>query len=139
MSCARIHRLRRQELPLRRGRQLFRQISGNGADFGFPARIGEGPLRSIVAWSRIFNDREVLAAINTDPDGASAAFVTIDDSLHAAGSRLACLYSTDASEIGGSLPVEPRNGKAIFLRVPAAGSSSTPDRPGVSQAWRGSA
>jgi len=120
-ELARIHGLRRQELSLRRGRQFLRQISGNGADFGFPARIGAGPMRSIVAWSRIFNDREVLAAINTDPETASAAFVTIDDSLHSAGSRLTCLYSTDTSEIGGSVAVEPRNGKAIFLRVPSAG------------------
>ncbi len=120
-ELARIHALRRRELPLRRGRQYLRQISGNGADFGFPARIGEGPLRSIVAWSRIFNDREVLAAINTDPEAASAAFVTIDDSLHAAGSRLTCLFSTDASEIAGSVAVEPRNGKSVFVRVPPAG------------------
>ncbi len=120
-ELARIHGLRRQELSLRRGRQFLRQISGNGADFGFPARIGAGPMRSIVAWSRIFNDREVLAAINTDPETASAAFVTIDDSLHSAGSRLTCLYSTDTSEIGGTVAVEPRNGKAIFLRVPSAG------------------
>jgi hypothetical protein len=68
-----------------------------------------------------FNDREVLVAINTDPEAASAAFVTIDDGLHAAGGRLTCLYSTDASEIGGRVAVEPRNGKAVFLRVPAAG------------------
>ncbi len=120
-EIARIHRLRRQELPLRRGRQFLRQISGNGASFGFPARAGAGPVRSIVAWSRIFSDREVLAAINTDPESASAAFVTIDDGLHSAGSRLICLYSTDTSEIGGSVAVEPRNGKAIFLRVPPAG------------------
>jgi len=120
-ELARIHRLRQQELPLRRGRQFLRPISGNGTDFGFPARIGASALRSIVAWSRIFNDRELLAAINTDPEAASTAFVTIDDGLHAAGSRLTCLYSTDASEIGGSLAVEPRNGKSVFLRVPAAG------------------
>src|SRR5262249_42790733 len=86
-----------------------------------PSRIGASPLRSIVAWSRIFNDRELLAAIDPDPEAASTAFATIHDGLHAAGSRLTCLYSTDASEIGGSVAVEPRNGKSVLLRVPAAG------------------
>ena len=120
-ELAKIHRLRGQELPLRRGRQFLRPISGNGSDFGFPARIGAGLLRSVVAWSRIFDDREVLAAINTDPDNALTAFVTIDDDLHAVGSRLTCLYSTEAPEIGGRVTVEPRNGKAVLVRVPAAG------------------
>ena len=120
-ELAKIHRVRRKELSLRRGRQFLRQISGDGENFGFPARIGPGPLRSIVAWSRIFDNREVLAAINTDPDAALTAFVTIDNELQAADGRLTCLYSTDATEIGGSVAVEPRNGKAVLVRVPAAG------------------
>jgi glycosidase len=120
-ELAKVHRLRREEPALRRGRQFLRQISGNGVDFGFPARIGAGPMRSLVAWSRIFNDREVLAAINTDSDQAATAFVTIDDNLHATGDRLTCLYSSDDTEIGRTVPVEPRNGKAILLAAPAAG------------------
>lgn len=76
---------------------------------------------SIVAWSRIFSDRELLCAINTDPDRATTAFATIDDGLHAAGSRLACMYSTTSSEIGETIPVEARNGKAVLLTVPPAG------------------
>jgi glycosidase len=120
-ELAKIHGLRRQELVLRRGRQFLRPISGNGLDFGFPARLGAGLLRSIVAWSRIFDDREVLAAINTDPDTALTAFVTIDNDLHAAGERLTCLYSTEASEVGGRVAVEARNGRAVLVRVPAAG------------------
>ena len=79
------------------------------------------PLRSVVAWSRIFNDDEVLCAINTDPDRSRTAFVTIDDRLHAAGSRLTCVYSTDPNEIDRTLDVESRNGKAVKLSVPAAG------------------
>lgn len=120
-ELAKIHRLRRQELPLRRGRQFLRPISGNGASFRFPSRLGAGPVRSIVAWSRIFDDREVLAAINTDPETALTAFVTIDNDLHAAGERLTCLYSTEASEVGGRVAVEAKNGRAVLVRVPAAG------------------
>ena len=115
-----IHQLRRQWLPLRRGRQFLRQISGNGVDFGFPQHVG-ARMRSIVAWSRIFNDVELLCAINTDPDNPGTAFVTIDNDLHAAGNQLTCLYSSDGSEIGSKLTVEPKNGKAVSLHVPAAG------------------
>lgn len=119
-ELAEIHELRRSQLTLRRGRQFLRQISGNGIDFGFPERI-RGRMRSIVAWSRIFNDRELLCAINTDPDNATTTFVTIDKDLHSSGSRLTCLYSTDPAEIGRTLTVEPRNGKAVSLSAPAAG------------------
>src|SRR5262249_26466614 len=54
-ELANVHELRRKQLALRRGRQFLRQISGNGVDFGFPQRLG-GRMRSIVAWSRIFDD-----------------------------------------------------------------------------------
>jgi hypothetical protein len=63
----------------------------------------------------------VLAAINTDPETALTAFVTIDNDLHAAGERLTCLYSTEASEVGGRVAVEAKNGRAVLVRVPAAG------------------
>ncbi|HXJ80221.1 MAG TPA: alpha-amylase family glycosyl hydrolase, partial [Candidatus Methylomirabilis sp.] len=119
-ELAKIHDLRHQSLPLRRGRQYLRQISGDGRDWGFPQRLGDR-MRSIVAWSRLFDDEEVLCAINTDPDSAATAFVTVDDDLHAAGSQLTCLYSIDATEIGRTVTVEPRNGKAISLTVPPAG------------------
>lgn len=120
-ELGKIHSLRREHLPLRRGRQFLRQISGNGTDFGFPERIGGGGIRSLVAWSRIFNDSELLCAINTDPDRETRAFVTIDNGLHDAGSRLTLLYSTDPAEIGQTVTVEGRNGKAVLLKVPAAG------------------
>lgn len=112
--------LRRELMALRRGRQYLRQISGNGTDFGFPRRFG-GELRSLVPWSRLFVDDEVLLAINTDPDHASTAWVTIDDALHAAGTTLAYRYSTDPAQIGQTVEVEPRNGKAVRVTVPPAG------------------
>jgi glycosidase len=112
--------LRREKLPLRRGRQYLREISGNGADFGLPRTIG-GELRSIVPWSRIFVDDEILLAINTDPDDRSTAWVTIDDDLHEPGAALECLYSTDAAQIGQTVTVERRNGKAVQLTIPPAG------------------
>ena len=119
-ELAKIHTLRRESLTLRRGRQFLREISGDGATFGFPQKFG-GKLRSIVAWSRIFNDDEMLCAINTDADHRLTAFVTIDNDLHAPGSRLTCLYSTDPADIDRAVEVEARNGRAVALSVPPAG------------------
>ncbi|HEU4728361.1 MAG TPA: alpha-amylase family glycosyl hydrolase [Kofleriaceae bacterium] len=120
-AIAEIHRLRQAQITLRRGRQFLRPISGNGQDFGLPRRLGSDRMRSIVAWSRIFGDQELLCAINTDPDRETRAFVTIDDEMHAAGGHLTCLYSTRPSEIGQTIAIEARNGKAVLLAVPPAG------------------
>ncbi|HEX9821849.1 MAG TPA: alpha-amylase family glycosyl hydrolase, partial [Methylomirabilota bacterium] len=100
--------------------QFLRPVSGNGRDFGIPESVG-GRLRSIVPWSRIFDDREVLLAINTDPREARTAWVTVDDAGHRAGDRLRCLYSTDAAQLGKDVAVEPRNGKAVRLEVEPGG------------------
>ncbi len=114
--------LRRRHLPLRRGRQYLREISETGepGSFGPPRLIG-GRIRAVVPWSRLFNNREILAAINTDADQARSAWVTVDHALHAAGEALTCLYSTDPAQIGGKVGVEARNGKAVYLELPAGG------------------
>ncbi len=112
--------LRRERIELRRGRQYLREISGNGTDFGLPRPVG-GELRSVVAWSRILVDSEVLLAVNTDVDQPATAWTTIDAGLHAPGDSLRCLYSTDGAQIGQSLAVHARNGSAVRLTVPAAG------------------
>jgi glycosidase len=120
VELSKILRLRKDEIVIRRGRQYLRQISGNGVDFGFPRMLG-GRLLSIVPWSRIFNQREVLLAINTNFDAPTTAWVTIDDALHPVGSVLTCAYSSDAGQLGEQVPVEARNGKAVQIRVPPAG------------------
>ena len=111
---------RKKEIVLRRGRQYLREISGDGVSFGLPQVFADRML-SVVAWSRIFNDREILLAINTDSYNARSAWVTVDDSLHDEGSKLKCIYSTDKGQAGQGLNIERRNGKAVFLNVPAAG------------------
>jgi hypothetical protein len=85
-----------------------------------PAMLG-GRLRSVVPWSRIFVDDEVLCAINTDPDNARSAWVTIDNTLHRTGDKLACVYSSDPAQIGQTVTVEARNGKAVNISVPGGG------------------
>lgn len=78
-------------------------------------------MRSLVAWSRLFVDEEILLAVNTDPDGSTAPWVTIDNGLHRAGDKLSCIYSTDSTEIGKTVSAENRNGKAVRVSVPAGG------------------
>ena len=119
-ELAKIIAVRRNRIALRRGRQYLRQISGDGNNFGLPQMIGD-QIRSVVPWSRLFDESEVLCAINTDYNQPTSAWVTIDNDLHQSGEQLTCLYSTDAAQIGTTIPVEARNGKAVWLTVPAAG------------------
>ncbi|MEW5967739.1 MAG: alpha-amylase family glycosyl hydrolase [Pseudomonadota bacterium] len=120
-ELARLLAVRRQVIALRRGRQYLRAISGNGIDFGEPRMIG-GALRSVVAWSRLFNDQEWLCAINTDPQHARAAWVGLDFDLHQPGQRLACLHASDPTRVGSELIVDaPRpDWRAVWLDLPAA-------------------
>lgn len=121
-QISRLATLRQQYLTFRRGRQYLREISGDGAHFGLPTRIGGSKMNSVVAWSRIFADEEMLCAINTDAENPVSAWVTIDQDLHAAGDELSCLFSSDGKEgLAGKLRVEARNGRAVYLTVPKAG------------------
>ncbi len=107
---------------LRRGRQYLREISGNGHDFGNPTMIG-GQLRSIVPWSRIFNNAEMICAINTDLQNANTAWCYVDSYLNQEGDQFKCLYSTDANNIGQKITVEgrPNGATAVKLTLPPAG------------------
>jgi glycosidase len=88
-------------LALRRGRQYPRETSFLGQPFAYPGR-GE-----LVAWSRILFDQEVLVALNTHGTQDRGAHVTVDASLHPAGSMMTFLYPA-----GGAVPVEQHGGRA---------------------------
>jgi glycosidase len=112
--------VRRAEPTLRRGRQFLRQISGNGADFSFPVSFGGARILSVVAWSRILAERELLCAMNTDPRQTRTAWVTVDATLHDPGSTLGCLYHSQP-DAPPALTVEARNGAAVQLTIPPGG------------------
>ena len=86
-ELAKILTVRKSDLAIRRGRQYLRPISEDGVAFWYPNRIGEGRMTSIVAWSRIMSNREVVCAINTDLAATRTAWVTIDARLHAIGAK----------------------------------------------------
>jgi glycosidase len=121
-ELSRLLAVRAAHIGLRRGRQYLRPISGNGVDFGEPQGFG-GRMFSVVAWSRLFTDREWLVAINTDPDQPLAAWVVVDFDLNPEGRRFACLYSSDPGQLGGEIAVSaPRPElRALWLDLPAAG------------------
>jgi glycosidase len=111
--------IRQKEIALRRGRQYLRDISGDGTYFGYPVNEGGGKIRSLIAWSRIFDGVEILCAINTDADAEREAWVTVDDELHADGDNMDCLFPA-----GGKMVVIERSGDGRFvvnLKVGPAG------------------
>lgn len=114
-ELAEILQIRKEKIPLRRGRQYLRPISGDGIHFGLPEMVG-GRIRSIIPWSRIFSNKEILVLINNDYENSKTAWVTIDHNLHRAGDRMRCIYSSqDKSRIGQEVTVEERNGKSVKI------------------------
>jgi glycosidase len=124
-ELAKILAIRNEKIALRRGRQYLSPISGDGQHFGEPHMIG-GEMRSIVPWTRLFDDQEMLLAINTDCAAPRKAWVIMKRGVEAYSNRLECIYSTDQDQIGQVLQIEDKKVdskqlKVVFLEVPAAG------------------
>jgi len=115
-------RNKNENMILRRGRQYLREISGDGQNFGLPHMIGT-EMRSIVPWSRILNDEEMLLAINTDYNNPQIAWIIVDHDLHKDGDLLKCLYSTDVNQIGHTVTINKlkEDMNVVQLTVPTAG------------------
>jgi glycosidase len=111
--------IRRRELALRRGRQFLREISGNGTDFGFPYKVGADKIKTVIAWSRIFDGVELLCAMNTDTDAAREVWVTVDSEINEDGASKICIFPAS----GQVVKVKKRsNGRAVVkLEVEPAG------------------
>jgi len=90
----RIAAVRRGRAALRYGRQYFRPVSGDGANFGVSSFPG-----GIVSFSRILNDEEIVVVANTDATETRAVDVVVDGSLNAVGDRLAVLYSNNPEAV----------------------------------------
>ncbi|WP_346353072.1 alpha-amylase family glycosyl hydrolase [Azotosporobacter soli] len=121
IELAKILAVRSDKITLRRGRQYLREISGDGITFGYPQFLGQKML-SIIPWSRIFNQTEILLAINTDTSNHQMAWTTIDSDLHSPGNQLRCIYASDPSVVPEALSVVSLNARnAVQLTVPAHG------------------
>jgi len=121
VEFAKIMAIRKQKIALRRGRQYLREISGDGQNYGLPVLLGDR-MRSVVPWTRSFDDEELLLAINTDPDNSRSAWIDLDANNYPAGKRLKCLYSSDADQTSTELIVQAAGDRHVVnMRVPGAG------------------
>jgi glycosidase len=113
--------VRKQHKVLRRGRQYLRPISRDGQDFYIPEVLGN-EMRSVVAWSRILSDDEMLLALNTS-SSLERVFAIVDARINANVSRFRCLYSTDPNQLGSHASLtSPASGARIAeIRVPPNG------------------
>jgi glycosidase len=82
-----LSQLRTDEPALRYGRLYFREVSGNGTDFGHSEGAG-----GIVAFSRILVDREILIVANTG-SMSFAGSVIVDRDIHALPRAMQVAYS----------------------------------------------
>ena len=105
-SISAIAKIRHQEPALRYGRQYFREISGNGSNFGYPL---DG--NCTLAYSRLLDDTEILVAMNLSAD-ARKDYITVDRNLIQPGDKLVDLLNPIRT-----FPVE-RRGNRNTVRVP---------------------
>jgi hypothetical protein len=97
---------------LRFGRIYFREISGNGTEFGYP---GGNPCT--LAYSRLLAGSEILIAYNTSTTDARNDFVIVDGSIQAGRANLNVLYSS-AGKTGRVVPIQPGSfGAAVQLAL----------------------
>jgi glycosidase len=116
--------LRKKLLPLRRGRQVLHQISGDGATFGVPHCLGDR-MRSLVSWSRLFVDQEVLVAINTDEAQPVTAYSAVAPIFRVEGDQFHRIFWCAPKPVAPpppSLIVERKSGLlAVRMTLPPAG------------------
>jgi glycosidase len=134
-SLAALTDLRKKLLPLRRGRQALHHISGDGVHFGLPHRLGER-MRSLVCWSRLLVDQEVLVAVNTDEEQPVTAYSTVAPTFRVEGDRFNRIFWCSSKPAAAPLPsltVERRNGGPLAVRItlPPAGFVIYQASPGL--------
>jgi alpha-amylase len=97
-EIAKIADVMRDDEALRFGRMYFRQISGDGENFGLPFGTSY-----TLAFSRVIYTTETLVAYNVSGTARSDSIV-VDADLHADGSTMQFLY-------GGTTPVTVKTAK----------------------------
>jgi glycosidase len=91
-AISRLCELRRDWIALRRGRQYVHEISGDGVHFGPPVKYGDR-LHTLVSWSRVVADHEMLVVFNTDEAGSHELYTTLNPNLRTEGDTLRLLFS----------------------------------------------
>ena len=109
-EIAAIARLNQKLEALRFGRMYFREISGNGVDFGLP----QGQPCTL-AFSRILAEQEVLVAYNTSTTEPRSDYVIVDNTIQKAGTRMNLLFGGEGSIEVLSHP-DPGN-QSLFVKL----------------------
>ena len=104
LRIAQLAKIRQTYKALRKGRQYPREISFLGNPFGLP---GTGEL---IAWSRLFDDQEILVVVNPHGTQGRSGKVIVDGGLSRAGLRV--VANTDPA--AGPLAVGARLGVQTF-------------------------
>lgn len=99
-GISKIAEARRNEPALRYGRQYFREISGNGTDFGHPQ---DG--NCTLAYSRVLDTTEIVVALNLGLN-ARGDYVTVDSNLCPEGTTMVNLLKPSEE-----FKVEARGGR----------------------------
>ncbi|MCI0455307.1 MAG: alpha-amylase [Candidatus Dadabacteria bacterium] len=105
-SIAKIAEVKQNEPALRYGRQYFREISGNGIDFGHPIDV-----KCTLAYSRILDSTEILVAMNLDTNPRND-LVTVDIDLSPVGHKMVNLLNPEKK-----VTIEQR-GQRHAVRIP---------------------
>jgi glycosidase len=125
INISQLGKLRNKETALQYGRLYFREISGNGLDFGQSSGIG-----GILAFSRILYDREILIVANTSTTNPFAGYALMDIDINRSKSAMTVAYSnlgtpgisnvqiiTSANFYQGSVWIGAADTAAIYVRL----------------------
>ncbi len=91
-------RCRRDHPALRYGRLYFREVSGNGRDFGHSGGRG-----GVVAFSRVLADAEVVVVANTHATERFKGFVLVDPDLNRQPRHVSVCFSNRGTTGGGTV------------------------------------
>ena len=91
-AVSKLCELRHNWIGLRRGRQYVHEISGDGIHFGRPIKFGDR-LHTLVSWSRVVADHEMVVVFNTDEINAHELYITLNPNLRTEGDELRLLLS----------------------------------------------
>jgi hypothetical protein len=105
-EIAKLAGIMRSQEPLRFGRMYYRQISGDGVNFGFP--FGS---TYTLAFSRLLYPREILIAYNVS-DQARHDRVIVDATLHPDRSQMQFLYGKP-----GTVQVQTAPSQTRFVQL----------------------
>lgn len=106
--------IRREHPALRYGRQYFRDLSGNGTDWG-PSEFPHG----VIAFSRLLDDKEIVVVANTKTQAPDiTVHVQVDPDLNSAGTPVRLLYANPAPTVlpSGVVKVGGRMGVKLVLK-----------------------